>query len=61
VRDVSDLDLVAQSAKEKSDSIEPLSQSSMEAYTGIAIDLELAVFHMTWWMRIPLFLILCIV
>lgn len=36
----------------------PLSRSSIEAYVGIAIAVVLAVQPMTWWLRIPLFLIL---
>lgn len=40
---------------------EPLSRSSMEAYTGIALGVVLAVLPMTWYLRIPLFVLLCFV
>ncbi len=36
----------------------PLSRSSLEAYTGIAVGVMLGVFPVTWWMRILMFLIL---
>jgi hypothetical protein len=37
---------------------EPLTRSSVEAYAGLAIGITLAVFPMTWWLRIPMFAIL---
>jgi hypothetical protein len=45
----------------RGNSTEPLTRSSIEAYVGIVLGVSLAVFRMTWWMRIPLFVLLCIV
>jgi len=40
---------------------EPLTRSSIEAYVGIALAIVLTVFPMIWWLRIPLFILLCFV
>jgi hypothetical protein len=37
----------------------PLTRSSIEFYIGMVVAIVLVVFPMTWYMRIPLFVILC--